>query len=712
MKKEIALLGNPNSGKTSLFNELTGSNQYVGNWPGVTVEKKIGKIKKDPELLLQDLPGIYSLSPYTPEEVVTRDYLIHDHPDLILNIVDVTNLERNLYLTLQLLETGIPLILSLNMMDLLKKNGEQINHEKLAYQLGVPVIPISVVKRDGMEEIIKQIHHQMGEKNESSSPAYDDRLEVALAEIAEILHLKVAQSQLRWYAIKLFERDEATQKEVHLSSEDQKEIEEIITLTEKIFQDDSESIIINQRYEWIEQVTAFCMVKERTFSFSMSDKIDRVVTNRWLALPIFGLIMGLVYYLSMQTIGLMGTDWINDVLFGDWIPHVVKQFLVQWQVADWMQELVLDGILAGVGSVLGFLPQLIILFLCLALLEDCGYMSRIAFVLDRIFRKFGLSGKSFIPMLIATGCGVPGIMASRTIENENDRKMTIMITTFMPCSAKLPIIALIAGALFPMKGWWISLSAYFVGMTAIILSGILLKKTRLFAGETAPFIMELPSYHMPKLKGVWLQTWNKSKSFVKKAGTIIFVMSILIWFTSSFNFHLQMVDASHSILASFGNAIAFIFAPLGWGKWQMTVATLTGLAAKENIVSTFGVLFGGAKGISENGQEVWPLLQQTLTPIAGYSFLLFNLLCAPCFAAVGAMKRELVTWKWTLTAVGYQCLLAYMVSFIVYQLGAVFFEGQVFQLGTLIAVLLVIGIVYLIVRKPREKKLPILEAGQ
>lgn len=437
---------------------------------------------------------------------MTRDYLINQRPDLILNIVDVTNLERNLYLTLQLLETGIPLVLSLNMMDVLKKRGQKINHEKLAYQLGVPVIPTSVVKKQGLEEILKQVQHMTEESQSVDYPSYDNRLEVALAGIAEIIHLKVAKSQIRWYAIKLFERDEAAQKEVTLSDSEKKEIEEIILLTEKVFQDDSESIIINQRYEWIEQVTAFCMVKENQFSFSLSDKIDHIVTNRWLALPIFGAIMGFVYYLSMQTVGLMGTDWINDVLFGEWVPNTVEHFLVQWQVASWMQELILDGIIAGVGAVLGFLPQLMVLFLCLALLEDCGYMSRIAFVLDRIFRRFGLSGKSFIPMLIATGCGVPGIMASRTIENENDRKMTIMVTTFMPCSAKLPIIALIAGALFPTKSWWVSLSAYFVGMSAIILSGIMLKKTRLFAGETAPFIMELPAYHLPKIKGVWMQT--------------------------------------------------------------------------------------------------------------------------------------------------------------------------------------------------------------
>lgn len=699
---ELALIGNPNSGKTSLFNELTGSNQHVGNWPGVTVEKKSGKMKQSKDVMIQDLPGIYSLSPYTPEEKVTRDYLLLQPPTGILNILDATNLERNLYLTLQLLEIGIPMLVVLNMMDIIEKNGEELNHEKLAYRLGVPVLSASVTKKTGMDAIISSSHRLIKNEKIPTPLVYDNRLEVALAEIGDIIIQKIPQQQLRWYSIKLFERDEIVKNEVSLNEHEQADLEEIILLTEKVFQDDSESIIVNERYRLIEEITSFCLVKKEQFAFNTSDKIDHIVTNRWLALPIFMLVMGLVYYLSMRTIGLMGSDWINEVLFGKWIPEIVGQALSNWQIAQWLQDLILDGIISGIGSVLGFVPQIMVLFFCLSLLEDCGYMSRIAFVLDRLFRKFGLSGKSFIPMLIATGCGVPGIMASRTIENENDRRMTVMVTTFMPCSAKLPIIALIAGALFSKGGWLVSLSAYFVGITAIVLSGIILKKTRLFGGNPAPFIMELPAYHLPKIKSIWAQTWNRSKSFIQKAASVIFVTSIIIWFLSSFNFKMEMVEANKSILASFGNAIAFLFIPLGWGQWQTAVATITGFVAKENIVGTFGVLFGGVREISEDGQEIWPLLQQALTPLAGYSFLLFNLLCAPCVAAIGAMKRELVTWRWTLLAIGYQMFLAYAVSFVVYQIGRVWIESQPMTVASYIAFLMVIGVVYLIFRKPKQ----------
>ena len=698
---QIALAGNPNSGKTTTFNAVTGANQYVGNWPGVTVERKEGKLKKDKQVIIQDLPGIYSLSPYTPEEIVARDYLLNSRPEVILNIVDATNLERNLYLTTQLMETGIPVVVALNMMDILEKNGKKINSSKLSYGLGTEVVEISALKNRGLEHAVKKAKKLAEDQPvELSYPTYDNRLEAALSQIAEVLGNSVLEKQSRWYSIKLFERDVRAQKELPLSSIQQKDIEEIIQITEKIFGDDSEAIVINERYEFITRLTALCAIEKDEITFSNSDKIDRVVTNRWLALPIFALIMWFVYYLSIQTVGTMGTDWINDEFFGNIVPVHVGNLLAQWQVAPWMQNLILDGIIVGVGAVLGFLPQLAVLFLCLGFLEDCGYMARIAFVMDRLFRKFGLSGKSFIPMLIATGCGVPGVMASRTIENETDRRMTIMVTTFMPCSAKLPIIALIAGAFFPNSSW-VSPSAYFLGIASIVLSGIALKKTKRFSGDPAPFIMELPAYHMPQLRGVVRHAYDRCRAFVKKAGTIIFVSCIIIWFTSNYSITFKAVSEDQSMLALFGKGIAPLFAPLGWGHWRGAVATITGLVAKENVIGTFGILFGHLDEVSENGAEVWGALQSAFTPVAAYSFLVFNLLCAPCFAAIGAISREMGDWKWTWGAIGYQCGLAYVVSFIVYQFGHVFFEQGPINPMTFVAGALVLLIVYFLVRKPK-----------
>lgn len=695
----IALAGNPNSGKTSTFNVLTGTNQFVGNWPGVTVERKEGRYKKNSEVTIDDLPGIYSLSPYSPEEVVARDYLLSGTPDAIINIIDGTNLERNLYLTTQLIETGIPVIVAVNMMDIVKKSGKQINLEKLAYALGVPVVGISALKNFGIDKAVSEAVHLIEKgQAEVSFPHYDRRLEAALSEIEEILGSTVLAKYSRFYSVKLFERDEQALTQLDLSKIQQKEITEIIQITEKIFGDDAESLVINERYNFITHLTTLCVVNGDQFKVSFSDKIDHIITNRFLALPIFGLVMWLIYYIAIQTVGTMGTDWVNDQLFGSIVPNFVSSTLQAWHVAAWMQSLILDGIIAGVGAVLGFLPQLMVLFLCLAILEDCGYMSRIAFVMDRIFRKFGLSGKSFIPMLIATGCGVPGVMASRTIENEKDRRMTVMLTTFMPCSAKLPIIALVAGAFFPHSSW-VAPSAYFVGMAAIVLSGIALKKTRLFSGDPSPFIMELPVYHFPRIGNTIRYTWDHSKAFVKRAGTIIFVSSIIIWFISSYNFHLQSVNENDSILAALGGAIAPLFAPLGWGNWKAAVAAITGLVAKENVIGTFGVLYRHTE-VSENGAEVWSALRQTYTSVGAYSFLVFNLLCAPCFAAMGAIHREMGDTKWTLRAIGYQCGLAYAVSFILYQFGHLFFEGGQVNLATVIAGIVLAIMLYFIVRKP------------
>ncbi|MGO2686071.1 MAG: ferrous iron transport protein B [Enterococcus italicus] len=700
---QLALTGNPNSGKTSVFNLLTGATQSVGNWPGVTVERKSGTYRKNKQILIQDLPGIYSLAPYTPEEIVARDYLLQGRPTAIVNIVDGTNLERNLYLTTQLMETGSPVVVAVNMMDLMKKNGRTINLEKLAYGLGVPVVGISAIKKQGIDELMKTTTHMIESNPETVHyPSYDARVEAALDEISDVLGNTVCPSQTRWYAIKLFERDTRAYEELDLSSLQRKEIEEIVAIAEKIFQDSSDAILVNERYEFITKLMALCTVDEKSHFLKMSDHIDRVVTHRVLALPIFAFIMWGMYYLAIQSIGGFGTDWVNDVLFGSIVPDFVEKTLVQWQVASWMQDLIINGIIAGVGAVLGFLPQLIVLFLCLAILEDCGYMSRIAFVMDRIFRKFGLSGKSFIPMLIATGCGVPGVMASRTIENEKDRRLTVMITTFMPCSAKLPIIALVAGAFFPNASW-VAPSAYFLGITSIVLSGIALKKTRLFSGDPAPFIMELPAYHLPQLRSILNQTFLRAKSFVKKAGTIIFVSTIFIWFTFKFNFVLQEVPGEQSMLATFGGWLAPIFKPLGWGVWQGAVATITGLVAKENVIGTFGILYGHLGSVSDNGKEVWSMLHADFTPVAAYSFLVFNLLCAPCFAAIGAIRREMGTLKWTMTAIGYQCGLAYLVSFMTYQFGHVLFERGTIGLETALSTLVLAFLVYQIVRKPKER---------
>ncbi len=700
---QLALTGNPNSGKTSVFNLLTGATQSVGNWPGVTVERKSGTYRKNKQILIQDLPGIYSLAPYTPEEIVARDYLLQGRPTAIVNIVDGTNLERNLYLTTQLMETGSPVMVAVNMMDLMKKNGRTINLEKLAYGLGVPVVGISAIKKQGIDELMKTTTHMIESNPETVHyPSYDARVEAALDEISDVLGNTVCPSQTRWYAIKLFERDTRAYEELDLSSLQRKEIEEIVAIAEKIFQDSSDAILVNERYEFITKLMALCTVDEKSHFLKMSDHIDRVVTHRVLALPIFAFIMWGMYYLAIQSIGGFGTDWVNDVLFGSIVPDFIEKTLVQWQVASWMQDLIINGIIAGVGAVLGFLPQLIVLFLCLAILEDCGYMSRIAFVMDRIFRKFGLSGKSFIPMLIATGCGVPGVMASRTIENEKDRRLTVMITTFMPCSAKLPIIALVAGAFFPNASW-VAPSAYFLGITSIVLSGIALKKTRLFSGDPAPFIMELPAYHLPQLRSILNQTFLRAKSFVKKAGTIIFVSTIFIWFTFKFNFVLQEVPGEQSMLATFGGWLAPIFKPLGWGVWQGAVATITGLVAKENVIGTFGILYGHLGSVSDNGKEVWSMLHADFTPVAAYSFLVFNLLCAPCFAAIGAIRREMGTLKWTMTAIGYQCGLAYLVSFMTYQFGHVLFERGTIGLETALSTLVLAFLVYQIVRKPKER---------
>ena len=705
MEYKIALAGNPNCGKTTMFNDLTGSSQYVGNWPGVTVEKKEGKLKANKQAIIQDLPGIYSLSPYTLEEVVTRNYLVNEHPDSMINIIDASNLERNLYLTTQLLEIGVPMVIALNMMDMVRKNGDRIDVKKLSDALGCQIIETSAVKGEGSTEVAKAALNLAQSKAAAPKPLkFNDKLENILARIARLLQGACQPQNLRWYSIKLFERDEKAIEQLKLSPAALEEIEGLRQEAEKEFDDDVESIITHERYVLIADLLKTCYHKQ-TKKLTTSDKIDKIVTNRILALPIFAVVMFVIYYLSITTVGTMMTDWVNDVLFGEIIPPAVEGLLVSVGAADWLQSLILDGIVAGVGAVLGFLPQMLVLFLLLALLEDCGYMSRIAFIMDRIFRRFGLSGKSFIPMLIGLGCGVPAVQASRTIENDRDRKMTIMTTTFIPCSAKLPIIGLIAGALFNESGW-VATSAYFVGIAAIIISGIILKKTKLFAGEPAPFVMELPAYHIPSVKGVLIHMWDRAKAFVRKAGTIIFLSSVVIWFLSSFNFQLQMVDTGDSILAAIGRVIAPVFAPLGWGHWEAAVGTISGLVAKENLVAIMGILYGFAE-VAENGDEMWSVFAQNFTAISAYSFLVFNLLCAPCFAAIGAIHREMGSAKWTWIAIGYQCIFAYIVSLIIYQLGTWFATG-VFGLGTIVAIILVAALVYLLVRpnpEDRAKKL-------
>ncbi|OUZ14706.1 ferrous iron transport protein B [Enterococcus cecorum] len=698
MNKQIALVGNPNSGKTSTFNVLTGSNQSIGNWPGVTVERKSGLLKQNKNICIQDLPGIYSLSSYSPEEVVARDYLYTNDASGIINIIDASNLERNLYLTLQLMEFGLPMILGLNMMDIVKKSGQKLNIDKLSYALGLPAVAMSALKKQGMKELTKACEKMIANPKIGNTVTYDDRLEAAFNEIATIIEGKVSKQHLRFVTIKLFERDELVNARLTLTPAEQKEIAEIIEITEKIFDDTAEAIIINERYEAISRITALCLVKHTSFELSFSDKIDRVVTNRFLALPIFAFVMWAVYYLSIQTVGTMGTDWINDVLFGQWVPDLTTKILESWQVASWMQGLIVDGIITGVGAVLGFLPQLLVLFFCLAILEDCGYMARIAFVMDRMLRRFGLSGKSFIPILVSTGCGVPGVMATRTIESEKDRRLTIMVTTFMPCSAKLPIIGLVAGAFFPHHSW-VAPSAYFVSIISIILSAISLKKTKLFSGEASPFIMELPPYHFPQMKNVFLQMMQRGHSFVKKAGTIIFATSVLIWFTMNFNFRLQMVAANQSILASFGHLLAPLFIPLGWGNWQGAVASMTGLIAKENVINTFGILYKNASEVSETGKEFWQAMHLDFTAVSAYAFLTFNLLCAPCFAAIGAIHREMASVKWTWLAILYQCGFAYVISMMIYQFGHLFFEGGSLNVWTCLSLMAAAYFVYLLIFK-------------
>lgn len=694
---EIALIGNPNSGKTSLFNLMTGHNQRVGNWPGVTVERKSGLVKKHKDIEIQDLPGIYSMSPYSPEEKVARDYLLSKKADSILNVVDATNLERNLYLTTQLIETGIPVTLALNMSDVLEAQGKTINIDKLSYHLGVPVVATSALKQTGVDKVVKKAAHTtIASVGDIAFPIYDDKLEAAISQILDVLGNSVPQRSARFYAIKLFEHDALVEAELDLSAFQRKEIKDIIRITEEVFTEDAESIVINERYAFIERVCKMAQSQTKDFALTLSDKIDKLVTNRILALPIFAVVMYLVYYFSLQ--GKMWTDWASDVLFGKYVPDLMTSGLTYLHVQDWLKSLIVDGVVAGIGTVLGFLPQIFVLFICLGVLEDIGYMSRIAFVMDRIFRRFGLSGKSFIPMLISTGCGVPAVMSSRTIENERDRRITIMTATFMPCSAKLEIIALIAGAFFPHNPL-VAPSTYFIGMAAIILSGIALKKTSFLGGLTSPFIMELPSYHWPKAMSVLRYAFGKAMSFVKRAGTIIFSLTVLIWFMSNYNFMLQTVDTEVSILATLGKGLSWIFTPLGFGNWKATVAALTGLAAKETVVATFGILYHNS---SEAGLAT--ALQADYSALAAYSFLIFNLLCAPCFAAIGAIKREMANLKWTIGAIGFQTGLAYCVSLILYQFGQVLLYGKPITPWTLVAVLLLVTMIYFVVRKPRQVK--------
>ena len=704
MSVKIALAGNPNSGKTTLFNALTGSNQFVGNWPGVTVEKKEGKLKGHKDVIIMDLPGIYSLSPYTLEEVVARNYLIHERPDVILNIVDGTNIERNLYLSTQLMELGIPVVMAVNMMDVVEKNGDQIHIGELRKKLGCEVVEISALKGKGVMKAAEKALALAQNKNFGTSVhKFAEEVEEVIARTEDRLDAGIPQEQRRFFAIKLLEKDDKIPEQMQIVPD----VSDLIKELEDKMDDDTESIITNERYVYISSIIDSCCTKNREEKLSVSDKIDKVVTNRWLALPIFAAVMFVVYYVSVTTVGDWLTGWTNDTLFGEWIVPGVTSALESIHCADWLTSLVADGIVGGVGAVLGFIPQMLVLFIFLAFLESCGYMARVAFIMDRIFRKFGLSGKSFIPMLIGSGCGVPGIMASRTIENDRDRKMTVMTTTFIPCGAKLPIIALIAGAFFDNAGW-VSWSAYFVGIAAIICSGIILKKTKMFAGDPAPFVMELPAYHMPTVGNVLRSMWERGWSFIKKAGTIILLSTIVLWFLQGFGWvdgsftMLEAEQLDNSILAAIGGVIAPIFKPLGWGNWKMAVAAVTGLIAKENVVATFGVLFGFAE-VAEDGAEIWGTLATTMTGIAAYSFLIFNLLCAPCFAAMGAIKREMNNRKWFWFAIGYQTILAYIVSLCVYQIGTWITAGT-FGIGTVVAILFVIGFIYLLFRPYKESE--------
>ena len=744
MALRIALAGNPNSGKTTLFNALTGSNQFVGNWPGVTVEKKEGRLKGHKDVTITDLPGIYSLSPYTLEEVVARNYLIDERPDVILNIVDGTNLERNLFLTTQLTEMGIPVVVALNMMDVVNKSGEKIDVDRLAKELGCQVVEISALKGDGVQKAAEVAADAACGTKTVPRHSFSGSVEHALAHIEEAVLHALPEEQQRFFAIKLFERDGKIIEKLGLLAERVAHIEHDVKCCEEELDDDSEGIITAERYAYIDSFIKECVRSKSEKLLSASDKIDKIITNRFLALPIFALVMFIVYFVSVTTVGTLVTDWANEGVFGEgwfaagigaeeyeaaleaydegllleepdptdfglWvvgIPVLLGNALETINCAEWLQGLILDGIVAGVGAVLGFVPQMLVLFLFLAFLEACGYMARVAFIMDRVFRRFGLSGKSFIPILIGTGCGVPGIMASRTIESDRDRKMTIMTTTFIPCSAKLPIIALIAGAVFGGAAW-VAASAYFVGIAAIICSGVILKKTRLFSGDVAPFVMELPAYHWPTVGNVLRSMWERGWSFIKKAGTIILLATIFVWSASSFGWtdgSFGMVDMSDSILAGIGSFIAPIFNPLGWGDWKSAVAAITGLIAKENVVGTFGILYGFAE-VSESGTEVWGQLAASYTMLSAYSFLLFNLLCAPCFAAMGAIKREMNNTRWFFIAIGYQCVFAYIVALCVYQLGMLVLEG-VFGAGTVVALLLLAGFIFLLLRPPKKEKQP------
>lgn len=737
----IALAGNPNCGKTTLFNVLTGSSQHVGNWPGVTVEKKEGRLKGHKNIIIEDLPGIYSLSPYTLEEVISRNYLVTNHPSLILNLIDGSNLERNLYLTTQLCELGVPVIVALNMMDIVQKRGDRIDTEKLSCELGCQVLEISALKGVGINELINSIV-KTSTSEEARTPYgihFPTQLENAIERISEIITGKCPNEQKKWFSIKTFERDCKVTEQLGLSSDEQSRIEEIIVAIEQEMEDDSESIITNERYNSISDIIKNSVIKAKSGALTGSDKIDRIITNRWLGLPIFAIVMWAVYYISIQTVGAWGTDWANDTLFGELIPEWVGSLLENAGCSPWLESLIQDGVIAGVGAVLGFLPQMAVLFLCLGILEDCGYMARVAFIMDRIFRKFGLSGKSFIPMLVSMGCGVPGIMATRTIENEKDRRMTIMTTTFIPCGAKTPIIALIAGAFFPENSW-VAPGTYFIGMGAIILSGLILKKTSMFAGDPTPFVMELPIYHIPAWKNVLIHAWDRCKAFVQKAGTVIFISSALIWFLSSYNWKIDSVEQNDSMLASIGNVVAPAFQPLGWGDWKPTMATITGLIAKENVVGTFGVLYAeNEEEATEHHPKPTEVAEQTaslateqelqssttedvaeeddedaeiretgarlvqagaFTFLSAFSFMIFNLLCAPCFAAMGAIRREMNSAKWTLFAIGYMCALAYCLAFLIYQLGEWLYAENTFGVGQGVAILLLLGIIYLVFKKP------------
>ena len=705
MSIKIALAGNPNCGKTTLFNALTGSNQFVGNWPGVTVEKKEGKLKGNKDVTIMDLPGIYSLSPYTLEEVVARNYLITERPDAILNIVDGTNIERNLYLSTQLMELGIPVVMAVNMMDIVEKNGDKIYIDKLGKKLGCEVVEISALKGTGIMEAANKAVAAASKKTHTPVHEFSQAAEAAIASVSAKLGSDVAENQKRFFAVKLLEKDDKIANQMKSVPDVSADIKAL----EDAFDDDTESIITNERYTYISSIIDECYKKNSKNKLTVSDKIDRVVTNRWAALPIFAVVMFLVYYVSVTSVGAILTDWTNDTLFGEWIIPGAQSFFESIGCADWLTGLIVDGVISGVGAVLGFVPQMLVLFLFLAFLEACGYMARVAFIMDRIFRKFGLSGKSFIPMLIGSGCGVPGVMASRTIENDRDRKMTIMTTTFIPCGAKLPIIALIAGAFFDNAGW-VAWSSYFVGVAAIICSGIILKKTKMFAGEPAPFVMELPAYHWPTVGNVLRSMWERGWSFIKKAGTIILLSTIILWFLMSFGWvdgsfgMLEAEQLNDSILSKIGSAIAWIFIPLGWTQggegWKMAVSAVSGLIAKENVVATFGLLFGFSE-VAEDGAEIWGNLAAVMTPVAAYGYLVFNLLCAPCFAAMGAIKREMNNAKWFWFAIGYQCGLAYVVALCIYQIGTLITTGT-FGIGTLVAFVCIAGILYLLFRPYKE----------